>query len=1668
MTANSSPTKKRGKALDVLEKHISQQNKKPKNNQYGALSSMFQTITDSIKLPAPVSQPRPRMISSSPPRRVEQPFGIRQHPTSKSPEPPSRRSSPKKSVAFSDQIDSSPPPASLHSSPHRSSQAVPSKPILKFTLPLARTPSPRRKNNQPGFNDKLTIDQRENESSEDPMSLSYWVSGEVHGLGDIKSISEFKDVLTGGLYFLSSDIPEAKKRYFEIYATFNNIMPIFTSPNYSEVKDKKVQILAQNMNVILATCIPHLISIQGELLSSLKKDPFTSRIYVQIVRFFNALFSNFKLVKICENNQSFQTALHKVVESFTEAIQHPNSNKVMVTAQLALLRDEQCGIKRLTPLKVQSFVKSLANMKKISSSNLTCEKLLLLKIFLAKYPEVMFETIDIWLPAEVLSRLLIEEEFYSLKIANNCVSILLDLLKRCLTDRDNHQVLEVLKQTTTKELFSVNCEGNKTLAHLQTREDNLETLLRKRVIYLIEEKDEPKLAMDLWLAMVGLLFNSAGEVSSLCSDRGKLWLDLNLRYQNNSNPKAKKLALRSWRIVTYMICSKRLADIGESQKLVAVLLDPFSYLSKDHFKDPDYESLIYVLNGLLYSTLCNHHKDQFTYNLEFILSPFINEILMGQKSLKIRKVALEVLLRVVNQSPGGPTPKKEFNALKVVTSSGVEAADFIPFSSPLLSRNWHALMSIVQKCKQTSPPETYDLSFTLLLAVIERIPQRAIDGTTRDNCSATLLPGTEDSEQKPRSRMTDALASLMRTFKDLMCEPSPIINKLCLEIATAIKNDEIDCTDMLKTVLKETSNSISYLEVYSFFLRLKDTRIDDFIYNSISSKILSPKISAHAFEAFIDIVNSYSSTEIIQAFLDTSEKGSFDLWKASKLDTSRWDFGCTVRYFTMRFQREDLKVDDEFVSQFSSALTQHSRLAEELRKSLGVDRYAKSVVKLLEQEKRTDSYSLDSQWKLSMISCFSKDDYLEMLKFVADLREDVQLLLINGAQNNDESLHLSLRFIQLLISSEKQTVDDIKNGCDRALYGLLEKCYQKKLLCLLNQCVLSIIENDAYYLFEKFWATCGPDFLNLLENSTLATIMNQAASKNEVVINIFNFVFEQKPTDYVLGLMENVLAQDQLPTLNCCREKIINFLVREGIRSNEGGRKKVLAIFERASEVLIFQHKRLLAEFMRSLISKLPAEKGEFVYDLLSFICKDERFKLKGYDNLLVKINHGLPLASDTFQSEKKRETQRYKFHSAPQTPPNKTSSVSEAAAYSLNQLPQKVVEMRETSPSDATFPSCRKLSSNLNQQRKLKESAAASETKTLHALGTVLNDQKHMDTSDEDQSCREKKRIPGLNNGDKALGSITPPEETVCSSKDDGLTPHNNEKGGQDPTHKLTEISQKKQITVSEVAQSKLQASRGAEALSEKPTTKGQIKQDVKSQDVSLNDEVETVAVPTPPKNHERSTTDAAAQIACSKLHENAQKIHHGDEVHEKKSCFEETQPKAASASALHNENSQISDGEKRTSVDGKVGSLVIEQSLMNETLMNREGFSRGTDLSNATGIKSTFSNVESLAKIPIFNSRKLISKNKQPVTCENKSNEGVTANKSFKELPGKLEDFETIKRKNLHGSVYSACEDKKLKVILQIMKEFGVNEFSQLSDVQKQFVKQEMIKFLSKSNAS
>ncbi|CUS21113.1 LAQU0S02e06150g1_1 [Lachancea quebecensis] len=1671
MTANSSPTKKRGKALDVLEKHISQQNKKPKNNQYGALSSMFQTITDSVRLPAPVSQPRPRIISSSPPRRAEQTSGNRQSPIPKSPDHPSQRSSPKKSVAFSDQIDSSPPPASLHSSPYRSSQNLPSKPILKFTLPPVRTPSPRRKNNQSGFNNRLTIDQGGDDSDSDPMSLSYWVSGEVHGLGDIKSTTEFKGVLTGGLYFLSSDIPEAKKRYFEIYATFNNIMPIFTSPNYSEVKDKKVQILAQNMNVILATCIPHLTGIQEELLSSLKKDPFTSRIYVQIVRFFNALFSNFKLVKICESNQSFQTALQKVVESFTEAIQHQNSNKVMITAQLALLRDEQCGIKRLTPLKVKNFVKALANMKKISSSNLTCEKLLLLKIFLAKYPEEMLETIDIWLPTEVLSRLLTEEEFYSLKIANNCVSILLDLLKRCLTDRNSQKVLHVLNQINTKVLLSASYEGNRTLTQLQTKEHDLELLLRKRVIYLIEERDEPKLAMDLWLALVGLLFNSESEISSLCSERGRLWLNLNLRYQTSNSPKSKKLALKSWRIVTYMICSKSLADIKESQKLIVILLEPFFISSKGFCQESDYENVIYVLNGLLYSILCNHHKEQFAYNLEFILSPLINTTLVGQSSLKIREAALDILLRLVSQSSPIQTQKREFNALKVVTSLGVEAADFVPFSSTILNRNWFSLISIVQKCKQTSQPEIYDLSFTLLLSVIERIPQRAIDDTTRDSCCAALLSEVDHTTHRPRLRITEALTSLLRTFKDLMFQTSPCVDKLCLEITAATQAGELDCIDVLKTVLRETRNILSYLEVYNFFLRLEDTRINDFIYNSINSKILSPKMSPQAFEAFIDIVNTYSSTEIIQVFLDTSEKGNFDLRKASKIDLSSWDFDCMVRYFTMCLQREGYSIDGGFVSQFSSSLNQRNRLATELRKSLGAENYVHFVIKLLENEKSIDPYGPNDQWMLSLISCFSKDDYSRLQKFFTDLREEIQLMLIIGAQNNDESLYFSFYFIQTLLPNKQQAADFIKAGCDRALYEILEKCFQKKLLPLLNQCVAFATENDASCLVEKFRTAYGLEFLGSLESSTLANIMNQMTSENDAIIDIFKFVLEHKPADYVLGLIEMIWAQNQLLTLNCCREHIVSFLLREGIRSDEGGRKKVLAIFENASEVLIFQHKKLLAEFMRTLISKLPARKGDFVYELLSYICKDEKFKLKGYDNLLEKINLELALTSDTYQNEKKRDTRRYQFYSAPQTPPNKTSGANENTASSPNLLSEKAVGTKDSSTSDSNSSAYRS-SSNSNQQRATKKSTTAIYgAETSHTSDAILNAQKQSDAGNKDQHRQEKRRMVGPDGTDSALEFISPSGGKICSLNECGSTSRENKKSRQALNIESTETWQDEQETaVPKVVLSKPQTSCSKRVLSKFSAEGGRIKNIEKSEAVTSNNEAIAVEALTLSKKRKRNTAEAPARSVSKKPLESERKPSQDNVISETTAHYEEALLEPASSSVSLKKDGQTLDGDKEAATINKAGAMVMNKQSLGRELVTKHGNeSRGADLSSATGITNAPPNAESLVKIPIFNSRKVMSKNesKQLLGRKAKPNEGPLANTDFKENPRGYSDPETMTRKGLNDSVYAACEDKKLKVILQIMREFGVNEFSQLTDAQKQFVRQEMIKFLSKSNS-
>ena len=77
--------------------------------------------------------------------------------------------------------------------------------------------------------------------------------------------------------------------------------------------------------------------------------------------------------------------------------------------------------------EIKPFISTFTEIMEINSHNLIYEKLLLIRGFLSKYPKLMIETVTSWLPGEVLPRIIIGDEIYSMKILITSIVVLLEL-----------------------------------------------------------------------------------------------------------------------------------------------------------------------------------------------------------------------------------------------------------------------------------------------------------------------------------------------------------------------------------------------------------------------------------------------------------------------------------------------------------------------------------------------------------------------------------------------------------------------------------------------------------------------------------------------------------------------------------------------------------------------------------------------------------------------------------------------------------------------------------------------------------------------------------------------------------------------------------------------------------------------------------------------------------------------------------------------------------------------------------------------------------------------------------------------------------------------------------------------------------------------------------------
>ena len=254
-----------------------------------------------------------------------------------------------------------------------------------------------------------------------PDSIDYWVKGEIHGLTDKNNVEEFKSIIAGGLKILANSDPLYKIRWFEVYATFNNIISAATtsmnqllqqqeqeqqkqSQSQSQkqkgnnrlrrttreikINNRKFNILTENMPKFMSICVPHLEHECNTLFnsSSSKRDPFSTRLLVQIIRLFESLFSNVITVRHLRRSENYLQNCKRVYQCLINSLASKNLSKSIHSALILFFKNEKFAGDTLAEKGLSDMLINIVQLDCGRSKYLTLERLLVIKNILVNIP----------------------------------------------------------------------------------------------------------------------------------------------------------------------------------------------------------------------------------------------------------------------------------------------------------------------------------------------------------------------------------------------------------------------------------------------------------------------------------------------------------------------------------------------------------------------------------------------------------------------------------------------------------------------------------------------------------------------------------------------------------------------------------------------------------------------------------------------------------------------------------------------------------------------------------------------------------------------------------------------------------------------------------------------------------------------------------------------------------------------------------------------------------------------------------------------------------------------------------------------------------------------------------------------------------------------------------
>ncbi|CAI4282477.1 BDN_1c_G0004540.mRNA.1.CDS.1 [Saccharomyces cerevisiae] len=1123
-----------------------------------------------------------------------------------------------KSVAFSDRIESSPIYRIPGSSPKPSPSSKPGKSILRNRLPSVRTVSDLSYNKLQYTQHKLhngnIFTSPCKETRVNPRSLEYWVSGEIHGLVDNESVSEFKEIIEGGLGILRQESEDYVARRFEVYATFNNIIPILTTKNVNEV-DQKFNILIVNIESIIEICIPHLQIAQDTLLSSSeKKNPFVIRLYVQIVRFFSAIMSNFKIVKWLTKRPDLVNKFKVIYRWTTGALRNENSNKIIITAQVSFLRDEKFGTFFLSNEEIKPIISTFTEIMEINSHNLIYEKLLLIRGFLSKYPKLMIETVTSWLPGEVLPRIIIGDEIYSMKILITSIVVLLELLKKCLDFVDEHEriyqciMLSPVCETIPEKFLSKLPLNSYDSANLD--KVTIGHLLTQQIKNYIVVKNDNKIAMDLWLSMTGLLYDSGKRVYDLTSESNKVWFDLNNLCFINNHPKTRLMSIKVWRIITYCICTKISQKNQEGNKsLLSLLRTPFQ-MTLPYVNDPSArEGIIYHLLGVVYTAFTSNKNlstDMFELFWDHLITPIYEDYVFKYDSIHLQNVLFTVLHLLI----GGKNAdvalerkyKKHIHPMSVIASEGVKLKDISSLPPQIIKREYDKIMKVVFQAVEVAISNV-NLAHDLILTSLKHLPEDRKDQTHLESFSSLILKVTQNNKDTPifRDFFGAVTSSLVYTFLDLFLRKndSSLVN-FNIQISKVGISQGNMTLDLLKDVIRKARNETSEFLIIEKFLELDDKKTEVYAQNWVGSTLLPPNISFREFQSLANIVDKVPNENSIENFLDLCLKLSFPVNLFTLLHVSMWSNNNFIYFIQSYVSKNENKLNVDLITLLKTSLPGNPELFSGLLPFLRRNKFMDileycihSNPNLLNSIPDLNSDLLMKLLPRSRASYFAANIKLfkcsEQLTLVRWLLKGQQLEQLN--QNFSEIENV----LQNASDSELEKSEIIRELLHLAMANPIEPLFSG----LLNFC----IKNNMADHLDEFCGNMTSEVLFKISPELLLKLLTYKEKPSGKLLAAVIEKIENGDDDYILELLEKIIIQKEIQILERLKEPLLVFFLNP-VSSNMQKHKKSTNMLREL--VLLYLTKPLsrsaAKKFFSMLISILPPNPNYQTIDMVNLL----------------------------------------------------------------------------------------------------------------------------------------------------------------------------------------------------------------------------------------------------------------------------------------------------------------------------------------------------------------------------------------------------------------------------------------------------------------------------------